>query len=129
MAITQTPPSRFASINSKVFIRQLLILIVATLVAVPSIARPVRVKAYTKKDGTSVRTHIRDDPRTQGLRPNITRRGTINSGIVNDRLVRSQIKQTKSDCELTILQMNQIQQGKVVRVLGADCLMVFNAIR
>jgi hypothetical protein len=139
MAITQTSPSGFASKNSKVFIRNLLILIFLTLVAAPSIARPVHVKAYTRKDGTSVRSHNRNDPRTQGLRPNITQRGSINSGqdytnslnsgITEERLVQSQIKQTKSDCELKILQINQIQQGKVVRVLGDDCSMVFNAVR
>ena len=139
MAITQTPPSGFASMNPKVFIRFFLILIVSALVAAPSIARPVHVKAYTRKDGTAVRAHNRNDPRTQGLRPNITRKGFIksgqdytnsfNSGKMVDRLVRSQVKQSKSDCELTILQMNQIQQGKVVRALGDDCLVVFNAIR
>jgi hypothetical protein len=139
MATTLTAPNGFLSKSSKEFAWNLLILIVLSLVAAPSIARPVHVKAYTRKDGTSVRAHTRNDPRTQGSSLNITRGRSINSvhdyttslnkGKAETRLVLSKIKQAKSDCELTILQMNQIQQGQVVRILGNDCFMVLNEIR
>jgi len=46
--------------------------------------------------------------------------------------VRSQVQTpptNESHCELKIAEMNQIQRGEVVRVIGNKCSMVFNSVR
>jgi len=111
----------------------------------------VRVRGYTRKDGTYVKPHIRSSPRSYGGGSYVPPYQSSSPGSYgvkgrNDGGLggRSQIQSpptNDSNCELKLSQMSQIQRGEVVRVsgiVGPDplqpgkfiyCSMVFNAVR
>ena len=133
----------------------LLFVYISILASSPGFSNSVNVKGYTRKDGTYVQPSQRTAPNST-RNDNFSTRGNINpytgkagtkqpgenlaigsnsggqyptvdSGEIN--ITKQQQESSGSNCELKLSQMNQIQRGEVVRILGNNCSMVFNAVR